>query len=100
MTMKDDYKDGDIVRINCASGSWGEVINVREPTGDQSATYQCVDIKWTYGKNVNGDYISDVSRYVHSYDIIPLASKDYYEYINCRAWSDEQKIIGDRVINK
>lgn len=96
--MKNDYKIGDIVRINCSSGSWGEVINVKELSGQRYDTTHKVDVKWTYGKDVKGEYITAVSRYINSYDIIPVSPNDYYEYINCRAWSDEQKIISDRVI--
>ena len=85
----DNYYNGQPIRINAVSGSWGTVLHANHFGG--------LYVEFNYGKDVKGDYITSCANVKHS-DIIPVDPNVYTQYIKCRAWSDEQKQIHDEYL--
>ncbi len=76
------------VKFNNRNGSIGDII---ECNGNNHT------VKWYYGKDVKGGDITSISYYVKGSELLVIPDRLYSEYINCRAWSDEQKVIDDKI---
>jgi hypothetical protein len=76
---------GQPVRYGDPHGSWG---TISSPRHYDDGWY----VRWNYGKDVKGEAITSLGSY-HDYELIPVERSIYERYINCRAWSDEQKEV-------
>lgn len=77
-------KVGDKVRYRDPCGSYGTVTYVDDADGD-------VMVLWCYGKDVNGNFVTERSNRLAINRLMPVEERFYFKYTSFRAWSDEQK---------
>lgn len=77
-------EQGTPVRYRDPNGSWGMVEGENHFGGYR--------VRWNYGKDVNGKAITSLDN-VRLERLRPIDPELYARYINCRAWTPEQKLI-------
>lgn len=83
--------DGTCVMFRSAHGSIGKIESGRR---FDDGYY----VRWNYGKDVNGDPIMSLSS-VARRDVVEIPQELHDEYVACRAWSDAQKPIQQKILS-
>lgn len=85
------FNDGQAVRFNASSGSWGRV--------EKANHYGGYYVRWCYGLDAKGEPWTALSS-VRPTEITPLDEATATEYFKCRCFSEEQEAIRKRVFLK
>lgn len=75
------------------NGSIGTVVN------NESNVDEKISVAWTYGKDVTGDYITASPQSEDLSKIIQISEELYQEYVNCEAWSSDQKTVHKKILD-
>ncbi len=67
----------------------GSIGTVDSQPKDNGGAY----VVWNYGKDANNEYITSTIRFSDYSQLIEISEENYQAYVNCRAWSDEQKAV-------
>lgn len=57
-----------------------------------------VYVIWNYGKDGVGEYITSSQGFSDYSQLVEISEEYYQEYVNCKAWSDKQKIVRAKII--
>lgn len=82
----------------------GSIGTVHDDSNTKNVKSKVIVI-WDYGKDGKGNSITASSGFSNYDQLIEISEEHYQEYINCRAWSKEQKdvrvkILGTAEINE
>jgi hypothetical protein len=95
--MRPELSTSRPVMFASASGSFGRIVETVPDHGIHGTVYH---VEWNYGRDVKDEAILSTSRYTRAINLCNIDERLYAEYIKCRAWSDEQTPIRDKIIAK
>lgn len=83
-----DFKVNDTVKYNASCGSWGIVTGIHENFSANNYDQRYI-VKWYYGKDVKGEYMTSISRYVKGSELIPVTESEFWQHANRNGFSNE-----------
>lgn len=54
---------------------------------------------WNHGKDAKGEFILGRPEYPTWDNLVEVSEELYHEYINCEAWSEEQKVVRKKILD-
>lgn len=55
-------------------------------------------VVWNYGKDVSGSHIISSAQREDFSKLLQISEEHYQEYVNCEAWSEEQKVVRAKIL--
>jgi hypothetical protein len=80
------FKIDDTVRYDSSVGSYGIITGIHENFSANDYDQRYI-VKWYYGKDVKGEYMTSVSRYVTEGSINAVSADEFWMNANRQGWS-------------